>query len=97
MCIYNLKITYRGYNLFHLSLCRQDEASGCKDISVSGCFLDEKYIIQEVLIFTIVDQCQYYCNQMNNCIIFRFDGDKCTLMRKDDHKDCLITGGPPVR
>ena len=75
---------------------RSDKKSGCKDISVSGCSVDEEYLIQEVLIFQTIEQCQYYCNLLNNCLTFRFDGEKCSLMKRDDHKDCLISGGPPV-
>lgn len=77
--------------------CLSQSQGDCKDVTVGACTLDGKDIIQNVDIFTDVEDCQFYCNGLTNCELFRFDGQTCTLLTKDYRKDCQIFAGPYVR
>ena len=76
---------------------RKNKKGGCKDISASNCLDDDRYLLEEVKWTESIDVCQYYCRLVHNCLMFRFDGKKCRLLRKDTNKECSIIGGPPVR
>ena len=75
---------------------RKSKKHGCEDISVSNCLDDDRYLLEEVKWLESNDLCQYYCRIVHNCLMFRFDGKSCRLLRKDTNKECSIIGGPPV-
>lgn len=66
----------------------------CEDVTVGGCTVDPFDVIQTVDIFTDVRDCQFYCNALTNCALFRFNGTECTLLTKDYRKDCQVVAGP---
>ena len=77
-------------------ICRKNRKNGCKDVSVSNCLDDERYLLKEIDWLESIELCQYYCRLVHNCLMFRFDGKNCRLLRKDTNKECSIIGGPPV-
>ena len=66
----------------------------CKDVTVGNCSINEDDIIDEDGEFTDLEQCQQYCLETSDCIIFRFDGEICTLLKADYRTDCDVIGGP---
>jgi len=66
----------------------------CEGVTVGECLIPPEDVIQTVDIFTEVEDCQFYCNALTNCELFRFDGQNCTIMTKDYRKDCQIVAGP---
>ena len=74
--------------------CRAD--GDCDDVTVGQCTVDPFDVIQTVTIFTDVRDCQFYCNALTNCELFRFNGTECTLLTKDYRKDCQEVAGPFV-
>jgi len=67
----------------------------CEGVTVGECLIPPEDVIQTVKIpdFTVQD-CQFYCNALTNCELFRFDGENCTVMTKDYRKDCQVLAGP---
>merc|ERR1711862_66842 len=66
----------------------------CEGVTVGECLIPPEDVIQTVNIFTEVQDCQFYCNALTNCELFRFDGQNCTIMTKDYRKDCQVVAGP---
>jgi len=66
----------------------------CEGVTVGECLIPPEDVIQTVNIFTEVQDCQFYCNALTNCELFRFDGQNCTVMTKDYRKDCQVVAGP---
>jgi len=81
--------------LFVFSQFLSCQANGdCDDVTVGECFVDPFDVIQTVEIFDDVRDCQFYCNALTNCELFRFNGTECTLLTKDYRKDCQVVAGP---
>jgi len=67
----------------------------CEGVTVGECLIPPEDVIQTIPnLFTEVQDCQFYCNALTNCELFRFDGQNCTLMTKDYRKDCQVLAGP---
>ena len=66
----------------------------CKDITVDYCVVYPPDIIDETATLTDFEQCQNYCLKNSECVIFRFDGDNCLLLKNDYRKNCYLIGGP---
>jgi len=66
----------------------------CEGVTVGECVIPTEDVILVEDLFTEVQQCQFYCNALTNCELFRFDGQNCTLMTKDYRKDCQVVAGP---
>jgi len=84
-----------AFLFFNLVSSGKSKKHGCEDISVSNCLDDDRYLLEEVTWLESNDLCQYYCRIVHNCLMFRFDGKSCRLLRKDTNKECSIIGGPP--
>ena len=68
----------------------------CEDVTVGECKVDPFDVITTVDIFEKAEDCQFYCNALTNCELFRFNGTECTLLTKDYRKDCQVVAGPFV-
>jgi len=66
----------------------------CENVTVGECLIPPEDVIQTIDIFTEVEDCQFYCNALTNCELFRFDGQNCTIMTKDYRKDCQVVAAP---
>merc|ERR1712055_1086884 len=66
----------------------------CEGVTVGYCMVPFDDVIQNVNLFTDVRDCQFYCNALTNCELFRFNGTECTLLTKDYRKDCQKVAGP---
>jgi len=66
----------------------------CENVTVGECLIPPEDVIQTINIFTEVEDCQFYCNALTNCELFRFDGQNCTIMTKDYRKDCQVVAAP---
>merc|ERR1712212_829425 len=66
----------------------------CEGVTVGDCVVPFDDVIQNVNLFTDVRDCQFYCNALTNCELFRFNGTECTLLTKDYRKDCQKVAGP---
>ena len=69
----------------------------CDGVTVGSCQIDFDDVIQNIPdLFTELSQCQFYCEGLTNCDLFRFNGTMCTVLTKDYRKDCKTVAGPFV-
>jgi len=87
----NFLILFKVVVAVQLSYCYAE--NDCKGVTVGECTIPDNDIIITVGVLNDVQDCQSYCEEFEHCKFFKFDGQHCTLLRKDYRKDCQIFAG----
>ena len=68
----------------------------CKDVTVGDCNLENEYVVQVIQLPISIEQCQFFCNSLTDCVVFQHKAESCTLLREDYRQQCKSAGGPTV-